>query len=503
MNVSNLVANNVKNYPNRTAVISGDDGRTFTWTELNGQINRLGNALLRLGVQKGDRVGIYLPNSPEFLISYFAITRIGAVATPFNIMYRTSEITYILNNSRAKLLIGAVQETGDWVLPVRDELPHLQAIVTVGGSLEGTYDFDQLLDENSDQLDTVDCTEDDLASMLYTSGTTGKPKGAMLTHANLLANAALHGDRCLHINDQDLLLSAAPYCHIFFVLTVLGPFHVGAGVITMKRFYPDKALELISKYRVTHFCGVPTMYLYMLQHYSPEKYDVKSWRYAQSAGASMPADYIKEIEEKFGVGFCEYYGATEISSTAAYTRLGHGKPGSVGPAANGYSLKVVDDSGQELPPGEVGELLVKGPGVFKGYWEMPEATKEAFLDGYYRTGDLVMYDEDGYFYIVDRKKDMILCGGYNVYPREVEEVLYQHPKVMEVAVLGAKDPYRGEVPKAFIKVKPGEELTEQEVIEFCKQRLAAYKVPRIVEFLDDLPKSPTGKILKRLLKEQA
>jgi long-chain acyl-CoA synthetase len=499
MNLSNLVTDNASFRPNHRAIICGDDGREFTWSEFDKIINKVGNSLINMGVKKGDRIAIYLPNSPEFLFVYFAAARIGAVATPFNILYKTSEIKYILNNSRAKVLFGSSHEIQENLIGATVEIPHLEKIITVGSPVNGTIDFYSMISEASENLDTVSCSPQDIVSQLYTSGTTGQPKGAMLTHANFMANAALNGSRVLHINDQDLFMTATPFCHIFFVLTVLGPIYAGACVVTMQRFHPEKTLELISRYQITHFAGVPTMYIFMLEQYDSGKYDVRSWRFAQSAGASMPMEYIKEIEEKFGVGFCECYGATETSSTVAYGRLGHGKAGSVGPVANGYQIKIVDESGKELPAGDVGEILVKGPGIFAGYWEMPEATKDAFDGEFYRTGDMGRYDEDGYLYIVDRKKDMIICGGYNVYPREVEEVIYQHPKVMEAAVLGVKDPVRGEVPKAFIRLKDGEKMTDQELIDYMKQKMASYKVPRNIEFIKEFPKSPTGKILKRNL----
>lgn len=499
MNISSLITDNDSFHPHYKAVISGDDGREFTWSDLDKAVNKLCNVLVNMGVKKGDVVAVYLPNSPDFLITYFAVARIGAIVTPFNILFRTGEISHILNNSRAKVLVGSSAETEQFVIGSKVQLPHLEKIITLGSPVSGASDFYSLISEASEDFNTVDCSPDDLVTLMYTSGTTGQPKGAMLSHGNFMALGAL-SSTILHINDQDLFLTAAPYCHIFNVITVMGPFNAGAGIVSMQRFNPEKALELISRYQVTHFAGVPTMYIFMLQQYDSTKYDLRSWRFAQSAGASMPVEYINEIVEKFGVGFCETYGATETCSTITYNRLGHGRAGSVGPAAYGIGVKVVDKSGVELPPEEVGEILVKGPGNFKGYWEMPVATRDAFDGEWYRTGDLGKYDDDGYFYIIDRKKDMIICGGYNVYPREVEEVIYRHPKVMEAAVLSVKDPVRNEVPMAFIRLKDGEEMTGQEMIDFCKQRLASYKVPRNIEFLPDLPKSPTGKILKRMLR---
>ncbi|MEW6275733.1 MAG: long-chain fatty acid--CoA ligase [Bacillota bacterium] len=501
MNLTQILDKNVRRIPHFPAVIS--ETETFTWQEFCRRVNQLGNALLRQGVQKGDRIAIYLPNSPEYLVTYFAAARIGAIAVPFNIMFKSNEIVYILNNCRAKVLVAAAAEAGRYVVNVWDRLPFLEKLILVGEhAIPGALSYSDLLHSEPAELAAAECNPDDVVTILYTSGTTGQPKGAMLTHGNFYANAELNACYTLHINDQDRFLTGTPFCHIFFVLTVLGPMYKGATVVTMPRFFPDKALELISRCRVTHFAGVPTMYIFMLEAYrtAPEKYDLRSWRFAQSAGAAMPAEYIPQIEETFGVGFCECYGSTETSSTCTYGRLGHGKPGSVGLPADTWEVKIVDENNREVPAGEVGEIVVRGPGVFKGYWEMPEATAAAFTGDWFHTGDLGKKDEDGYIYIVDRKKDMLICGGYNVYPREVEEVLYTHPAVLEAAVLGVPDPIKGEIPKAFIVLKPDAVTDETEIITYCKERLAAYKAPRAVEFRKELPKNPTGKILKRELK---
>ena len=499
MNLSSLITTNAFYTPNYKAIICGDDGREYTWSEFDKIVNKLSNGLVSMGVQKGDRVAIYLPNSPEYLFTYFALARIGAIASPFNILFKAGEITYILNNNRAKLLVGASEEVKQHVLRVKDQLPHLEKIITFGSPVEGTVDLHTLISASPDIFKTVDCSPDDLVTLMYTSGTTGQPKGAMLSHGNFMSGGAVNA-KFVHLDDQDLQMTAAPYCHIFFVYSVLGPFSAGAGVVTMQRFDPEKTLELISRYQVTHFCGVPTMFIFMLQKYESGKYNLKSWRVAKSAAASMPVEIISEIEDKFGVHFCESYGSTETSATVVYNRIGHSKPGAVGPVGRERQVKVVDEMGNELPRGEVGEILIKGPNVCQGYWEMPQATEKAFDGEWYRSGDLGNFDQDGYLYIVDRKKDMLICGGYNVYPREVEEVIYQHPKVLEAAVMGIKDAVRGEVPKAFIRLKDGVEMVDQELIDFCKERMASYKVPRNIEFVHELPKSPTGKILKRLLK---
>lgn len=503
MNIASMVEYFAGFHPQYKAIICGDDGREFTWEEFNTLTNRCAHALVDLGVKKGDRVAVYLPNSPEFLITFFAVAKIGAVITPFNILFKSGEISYILNNSRAEILVGASKEVQANLLNSGEDTPFLEKVLTCGEPVDGAQDFDALIAKYPDTFHMAQTGADDHLALLYTSGTTGQPKGTKLTHGNWMANAALNGNDVLHVNDQDLFLTGTPFCHIFFVLSTLGPFYKGAGVVTMRRFKPDTTLELISRYRVTHFAGVPTMYLYMLSNYSPEKFDVSAWRFAQSAGASLPEEYVSKIEDTFGVSFCECYGSTETSSTVTYGRLGHGKSGSIGPVARDYSIVIADELGNPLPAGEVGELLVKGPGIFHGYWEKPEATSESFMDGYFKTGDMARCDEDGYYYIVDRKKDVILCGGYNVYPREIEEFLYQNPKVMEVAVIGVPHESRGEVVKAFISLREGETMSEEEVIAFCQERMAKYKVPQYVEFRDELPKNATGKLMKRELKQES
>ncbi len=276
----------------------------------------------------------------------------------------------------------------------------------------------------------------------------------------------------------------------------------GATVVVMPRFSPEIALEMISNYKVTHFAGVPTMYIYMLNHFqkNPGDYDLSSLRVVLSAGSAMPGEYIPKIEETFGVDYCEMYGATETCSNVTYERVGHNKAGSIGLPAHTWKIKIVNEEGAEVRTGEVGELLVKGPGLFKGYWKMPEATEAAFRDEWFYTGDLGYKDDEGYFFIVGRKKEMIICGGYNVYPREIEELLVTHPGILEAAVIGIHDREKGEVPKAFIVPKAGSKLCEADIISFCKENLAAYKLPRVIEFLVELPKTSTGKILKRELK---
>ncbi|HEX3032454.1 MAG TPA: AMP-binding protein [Bacillota bacterium] len=500
MNISDLITTNVAYQPQGKAIICGDDGREYTWSELDKLVNQLGNAFLDMGIKQGDLVALYLPNSPEYIITYFALVRIGAVTVPFNILFKTGEISHILNDSKATVLVGASEEVEQNVLYAWDQLPHLKKIVTMGRPVRGCIDFWSLFDPEKSGLETVRCRPQDLALLMYTSGTTGRPKGAMLSLKNLM-EIGLVNYRTIHIYDEDVLLTGAPYCHIFFALTILGTFYAGAALVTLTHFNPEKCLELISRYRVTHFAGVPTMYIYMLNKYDPAQYDLTSWRVAHSAGASLPVEHLTEIEETFKVSICETYGATETSSTITYNRLGDSRAGSVGKGGFGTEVRVVDNSGNQLPPGGIGEIVVKGPGVFLGYWEMPEATEQAFYGDWYRTGDLGRVDDDGCLYIVDRIKDMIVCSGYNIYPLEVEGVIYRNAKVLEAAVVGIKDSVRDQVAKAYIRLREGEEMTARELMDFCARELASYKVPREVEFLPELPKSPTGKILRRLLAE--
>lgn len=500
LNLAQLIERNVRRIPNWPFVLS--ESTNYTWQEFNRMVNKMGNALRKQGVCKGDRVAVCLPNSPEYLITYFAIVKLGAIAVPFNIMFKSTEMSYIINNSEAKVFVTLVGETTANILEIRDTIPSIETIIIVGEPKLGeVLLFSQILEGESDQLELVDCDQDDVVTILYTSGTTGQPKGAMLTHNNFYKMAELNSCYVNLVTDQDVSFTGTPFCHIFFVTTVLGPMFKGAAVVTTPRFYPEKALELISRFKVTHFAGVPTMYIYMLETYlkDPQKYDLKAWRNAQSAGAAMPAEYITKIEAAFGVDFCENYGATETSSTATYGRLGHGKAGSIGLPSDTWEVIIGDKNNNKVPQGEVGEIVLKGPGLFKGYWKMPEATAEAFVDGWFHTGDLARADEDGYLYIVDRKKDMLICGGYNIYPREVEEVLYTHPAVFEVAVVGVPDSIKGEIPKAFITLRTGCQAVEDEIIAFCKDHMAAYKAPRVVEFLTELPKNLSGKILKRVL----
>lgn len=505
---------NARRLPNRPAVIDGVHGITYTYAELNAQVNSMANALQSLGIAKGDRVALYLRNVPEFIVAFLAITKVGAISVPFNIMLRKMEIEYILNHSGARILFGMTGETEENVLPIwSSRLPSLEKIISVqgvagGGTNPNVSVFEDLISQHNPEFTAVDLDENDGLSLLYTSGTTGTPKGALATHASWLAQAITNASHVVPMTEEDSVLTGAPFFHVYVVFTVLPTLYAGATVVTMQRFFPKDALELITKYKVTHFMGTPTMWAYLIEEYlkNPERYDVSSFWFGQCAGALLPSDLAKQIEEVFGIGLVECYGSTETSSTVTHTRFNHFVHGTPGWPAPGWEIKIVDDDGNEVPHGEIGELWCKGPGVIREYWNDPAVTATKIRDGWWKSGDLGYVKGDNHadslLYIVDRKDDMLVCGGYNIYPSEVESYLTNNPKVLQAVVIGIPDKMRGEIPKAFLVMAPGQTATEEEIIHWAKNNMAAYKAPRQVAFttMDDLPKTATGKILKRELK---
>ncbi|MBI5251682.1 MAG: AMP-binding protein [Desulfomonile tiedjei] len=514
MNLSReCIEKNASRIPNRPAVIDGTSGVTYTYAELNAKVNCMANALHSLGIRKGDRVALYLRNVPEFIVAFLACSKIGAISVPFNIMLKKMEIEYILNHSGAKILFGMAGETNENVLPIWENLPSLEKIVSVqgiagGGSNPNVLTFGDLISQNRSEFTAVDLDESDGLCLLYTSGTTVKPKGALSTHASWLSQAALNASHVVPMTEEDRVLTGAPYFHVYVVFTVLPTLYAGAAVVTLQRFFPKETLELITKYRGTHFMGTPTMWAYLIEEYlkNKELYDLSSFWFGQCAGSLLPSELAKQIEKTFGIGLVECYGSTETSSTVTHTRFNHFLSGTPGWPAPGWQIKIVDDGGTELPHGEIGELWCKGPGVIKEYWNDPEMTGAKINDGWWKSGDLGYVKggnhADSLLYIVDRKDDMLVCGGYNIYPSEVESYLTKHPKVLQAVVIGIPDKVKGEIPKAFLVLAPGQTATEEEVMQWAKNNMAAYKAPRKVEFttIDELPKTATGKILKRELK---
>lgn len=502
MLLGEMITRGKERYPDKIALCYKD--RTWTYTELEDQTNQAARGLQGLGIKKGDRVGLLHMNSPYFIISYFAIVKLGAVVVPINVMFKGEEITFLMNNAQAAaMIVGANFEP--LIKAIRPGLSTVKNIVLVDTDAPaedpGYVSFAKMLAGVTAVPQTEPIAEDDVAVFLYTSGTTGHPKGAMLTHRNLVSNAAATAE-ATDTTEKDNTLCVLPMFHSFaWTCCVLLQLYTCGTVTIMESFVPQTVLNTIIKRKTTIIAAVPTMYAVMLQVPEVNPADFVHIRLAYSGGASLPVQILNRIAGKYGIKIAEGYGLSECSPVCTINPYkGVRKPGSIGVAIPGVELKIVDDNGAELPRGEAGELIVKGPNVMKGYFNLPEATAETLKNGWCYTGDVAHMDGEGYVFIVDRKKDLILVGGLNVYPREIEEILYTHPMVAEAAVIGTPDELRGEAVKAVIALKAGETATEREIIKFCQEKLANYKLPKIVEFVEALPKTSTGKILKRALK---
>jgi long-chain acyl-CoA synthetase len=453
---------------------------------------RVAGMLKAAGVGPGDRVGIMLPNVPYFPVAYYGVLRLGAVVVPMNVLLKGREVKYYLEDPGAKALI-AWHGFADAAQEGASELPVETFIVTPG-------EFEQQLGKAEPARETVDRDESDTAVILYTSGTTGSPKGAELTHANMLTNCQVSTESVIGVTEDDRLLGALPLFHSFGqTCTMNVAINARATVSLIPRFDPVKALQILERDQITVFEGVPTMYNALLAVPDRDRYDTSSLRVCVSGGASLPVETLRAFEEAFGCKILEGYGLSETSPVASFNHPHmERKAGSIGTPIEGVEMKAIDDDGNEVPQGEPGEIAIRGHNVMKGYWQRPDATAEAIDDdGWFTSGDIATVDEDGYFFIVDRKKDLIIRGGYNVYPREIEEVLYGHPAVLEVAVLAVPHDELGEEVGAAVVLNEDAEASAEEIREYCKGEVAAYKYPRHVWFLDELPKGPTGKILKR------
>ncbi|SIR51574.1 long-chain acyl-CoA synthetase [Peribacillus simplex] len=496
-NLNENLKRSASNFPESIAYIFRD--KSDTYQELNQKVDRFAAGLFVHGIRKGDGVALILGNSPEFLIAFYGILRLGAFVVPINPLYTQGEINYFLDNSQAKAVIAHVSVEPK-LSEVKKQLENLKLVVyTEANDQESTWEH--LMETSINVYESPYIDEEDLAVILYTSGTTGKPKGAMLTHRNLGSNADSIS-KLLELDVNDRIVAVLPMFHVFCMTVCLNaPIACGATVLIQPKFSPHDVVSTIREKKATVFAGVPTMYSFINQLPEAIAEDCQSIRMCISGGASIPAELLHKFENKFNVSILEGYGLSETAPLVAINPLkGTRKPGSIGLNIPAVQSKVVDEFGKELPRGEVGELVVQGPNVMKGYLGMPEATSAAFNDGWFYTGDLATMDEEGYIYIVDRKKDIIIVGGYNVYPREVEEVLYQHPAVVEAAVIGIPDGDYGESVKAFVAVKD-EQITMNDIIQFCQDKLVKYKLPKRVEFFKELPKNSTGKILRRELRE--
>src|SRR3954463_10728094 len=457
------------------------DDATLTYAAFDEAASRVAGLLRERGLQPGDRVGLMLPNVPYFPVIYYGILRAGGVVVPMNVLLKGREVNFYLSDPGAKHLFAwhdfaaAAQEGA--------EQAGAEAIIVAPG------EFERLLEQAPSTPENAEREGDDTAVILYTSGTTGTPKGAELTHENLYRNAEVTARTLAKATEEDVILGALPLFHAFGQTCAMNVAVLAGACLTLiPRFAGDKALEIIKRDGVTVFEGVPTMYHALLG--AAGDHDVSSLRLCISGGAAMPVEVMRRLEEEFGCIILEGYGLSETSPVASFNHPGRErKPGSIGTPIEGVEMKLID-----------GEIAIRGHNVMKGYRNKPEATEKAMQDGWFLTGDVARVDDDGYFFIVDRKKDMIIRGGYNVYPREIEEVLYEHPAVSEAAVIGVPDESMGEEVGAAVVLKEGAEASADEIRAYVKERVAAYKYPRKVWFPDELPKGPTGKILKREIK---
>jgi long-chain acyl-CoA synthetase len=473
-----------------------------SYAELDERTTRLAGGLQALGVRPGDRVACYMPNSIELIEAYYATSKAGAVTVFLNALLTAREIRYILQDSGARVIITAPSLLPN-VQEVRADAKRLETIVVHGATAPPqTVRFNDLL--QSGACGPVQVRTEDEAWLGYTSGTTGQPKGAILTHLGATHVAAVVVDR-FGYREDDVVLCALPLFHSYALNScMIQVMMAGASQVILERFTPDGVLQAIQDHRITIFPGVPTMFNYLVNFPDRAKYDLTSLRICKSAGAVLPAKLMHDFQNLYGVPLVDGYGITEAHSFVTLNDPTGKRPdGSCGKAIEGVDVRIVDREDRDVPAGERGELVFRGPNLPSGYVNRPEATAEALRGGWYHSGDVAYMDVEGYVYIVDRIKDTIICGGYNIYPKEVEDVIYAHPAVLDVAVVGVSDEAKGEIPKACVVLKPGARATAAELEAYCRQNLAAYKVPRVIEFMDTVPKTASGKTQRFLLRQGA
>jgi long-chain acyl-CoA synthetase len=486
--ISSLLERTAAEYPDHAALRMDD--LVLTYAQFREAAGRMAALLASLGVEPGDRVGLMLPNVPAFPIAFYGALAAGAVVVPMNPLLKEREVSYYLSDSGARAVVAWHAAAGEAAKGAADA--GAQMIAAERPDLSG------LLDSVAAAPGSSGRGGQDDAVILYTSGTTGRPKGAELTHDGLVSNAEVSARTLFTVGPDDVIMGCLPLFHVFGLTCGLNvSVATGATLTLLPRFDPAKALDILGRDRVTIFEGVPTMYAAMLHLPDADPAQAATLRLCASGGAALPVEILRAFEDKFGCIILEGYGLSETSPVASFNHPGRRKPGSIGTPIEGVQMRLIDDNWNTVPDGEIGEIAIRGHNVMKGYWNKPEATAEAMQDGWFRTGDMARVDSDGYYFIVDRKKDLIIRGGYNVYPREIEEVLHEHPAVAEVAVIGIPHPSLGEEVGAAVALKPGASATPEELRAFAKDRVAAYKYPRRVWLVDALPKGPTGKILKR------
>ena len=497
MNIANHVERVARQSPGRQAIVF--EGKDISYGALDACTGALAHSLKANGVRRGDRVALYLPNIPAFMLAYLAGEKVGAIVVSVNSMFKAEEVKYILTDSGAKVLFTTAE-----LLPnvPRSQCPALAKTVICEGQAAGEIVLGDWLASGKPAFKTEDMAAGDAAVLLYSSGTTGFPKGVTLTHNNVISNvrAAVH---CSGHSRNDRLAIFLPLFHVFAQNYIMNAgFEAGATLVLFRRFVLELVLDEIQRQRVTMFFAVPTIYIALLGASAPKE-KLASIRYFFSAAATMPQEISRRWTETYGPAVHEGYGLTECSPCAAYNHVSKHKFGSVGTAIEDFEVKIFDESERELPRGQWGEIVMRGPGVMKEYWGKPEDTAQALRGGWLHSGDIGRMDEEGYVFIVDRVKDMINVSGFKVWPAEVEHYLYQIPEIREVAVYGMPDALKGEMVCAAVVLKDGAQLRPQAVIDWCQEKVAAYKTPARVDIVKELPKSATGKILKRMLRQQA
>ena len=532
MNLARLIEDNIARFGEYQFLHF--DGQWHTNIEMNRQANRLGNALKKLGVKKGDRVGIQLLNCPQLIQSFFAAFKIGAVLLPINPALRADELAYIYQDSGLKALISSPDGI-EGIRQARSEAPALKNVILLGNKVpEDAISYDKIVEQASDGLIMEEVDNDDVAVILYTAGTTGRPKGVMLTHYNWYTHvsgyyelvlldtrgvivkgtinepAAAKGKKTkteaevFGVNRNRISLITLPLFHGYGVFAVNLEFLTGGKLVVLPRWDAEEAMKSIEEFKVTEFRGVPTMYIQLLNHTDASKYDLSSLQTCICGSAPMPLEVARRWKERYGLDIWEGYGLTEATTVNCGNVAGKRPPkyGSIGICYQKCNtIKIFDQDDEELPRGQIGEIVIKGPGVMKGYWNKPEETAKVIRNGWLHTGDIGYMDEDSYIYLTERKKDLIIRGGENVYPKEVEDVLHRHPQVMEAGVIGIPDAVYGEEVRAFVVLKTAGSACEAELIDFCKQHLPTYKRPKSIRLMEALPKSALGKILRRELRK--
>jgi long-chain acyl-CoA synthetase len=513
LNLSMVLEDSARKYPSRDALVLGDT--RLTYAQVNGAANQVANLLVERGIRPGDKVALSCPNLPYFPIIYYGILKAGAVVVPLNVLLKGREIAYHLSDCDAKAYL-CFQGTPDLPMGVDgyagfeqvegcEHFFMVMADPAAPSHVEGTETLGQALQDRSPVFEPALTAETDTAVILYTSGTTGQPKGAELSHSNLMMNALTCNRLFSSVPATDTHLLTLPLFHSFgSSVNMNAGFSMAATLVLLPRFEPQAAVALLQRERITFFAGVPTMYWALLGALT-EDVDVdtiaSNLRVAVAGGSSLPVEIIKQVKERFHVQILEGYGLSETSPVATFSDPDRDpRPGSIGVPIWGVEVKLVDAEWKSIDGvDEIGEIAIRGHNIMKGYYNRPEATAEVMDNGWFKTGDLARRDEDGFYYIVDRAKDMIIRGGFNVYPREVEEVLMTHPAVSLAAVVGVPHDTHGEEVKAFVILDEGAAITEDELVAWCKEQMAGYKYPRIVEFASSLPMTATGKILKREL----